>query len=121
LPEDRDCPDPPRYRQNALAELHWYEAHGIGRKEMKRKRYLEWIMKEIMELTPDFVVCLYNEDYPASLERHKICRVVPDEDAASDGDLRIIDESGGGYLYPASYFAPIEVPQVVEESLLIAS
>jgi hypothetical protein len=23
------------------AELHWYEAHGIGRKEMKRKRYLD--------------------------------------------------------------------------------
>ena len=24
-----------------LAELHWYEAHGIGRKEMKRKRYVD--------------------------------------------------------------------------------
>ena len=24
-----------------LAELHWYEAHGIGRKDMKRKRYLD--------------------------------------------------------------------------------
>ena len=24
-----------------IAELHWYEAHGIGRKEMKRKRYLD--------------------------------------------------------------------------------
>jgi hypothetical protein len=24
-----------------LAELHWYEAHGIGKKEMKRKKYLE--------------------------------------------------------------------------------
>jgi hypothetical protein len=24
-----------------LAELHWYEAHGIGKKELKRKRYLE--------------------------------------------------------------------------------
>jgi len=24
-----------------LAELHWYEAHGVGRKEMKRKRYLD--------------------------------------------------------------------------------
>ena len=24
-----------------LAELHWYEAHGIGRKEFKRKRYLD--------------------------------------------------------------------------------
>ncbi|HMF11406.1 MAG TPA: hypothetical protein VKE94_03850 [Gemmataceae bacterium] len=23
------------------AELHWYEAHGIGRKEIKRKRYLD--------------------------------------------------------------------------------
>jgi hypothetical protein len=24
-----------------LAELHWYEAHGIGKKEIKRKRYLD--------------------------------------------------------------------------------
>ena len=24
-----------------LAELHWYEAHGIGRKEFKRKRFIE--------------------------------------------------------------------------------
>jgi hypothetical protein len=24
-----------------LAELHWYEAHGIGRREMRRKRYLD--------------------------------------------------------------------------------
>ena len=24
-----------------LAELHWYEAHGIGKKDIKRKRYLD--------------------------------------------------------------------------------
>jgi hypothetical protein len=24
-----------------LAELHWYEAHGIGKRELKRKRYLD--------------------------------------------------------------------------------
>jgi hypothetical protein len=24
-----------------IAELHWYEAHGIARKEFKRKRYLD--------------------------------------------------------------------------------
>ena len=24
-----------------LAELHWYEAHGIGRKEIRRKVYLD--------------------------------------------------------------------------------
>ena len=27
--------------QVRLAELHWYEAHGIGKKEFKRKRYLD--------------------------------------------------------------------------------
>jgi hypothetical protein len=32
-----------RVRGGAIrkAELHWYEAHGIGRKEIKRKRYLD--------------------------------------------------------------------------------
>ncbi len=52
---------------------------------------------------------------------HKIYRVVPDKDAAADEDLRVIDESGEDYLYPASYFAPIKVPAAVEESLLRAS
>jgi hypothetical protein len=78
-------------------------------------------MKKSKESSPQFVVCINNEDYPASLELHKIYRVVPDEDAATDGDIRIIDESGEDYLYPASYFAPIKVPQLVEESLLRAS
>ena len=78
-------------------------------------------MEKLIELTPEFAVCINNEGYPASLERHKIYRVVQDEDAASDGDLRIIDESGEDYLYPASYFVPIKIPQVVEESLLRAS
>ena len=41
-----------------------------------------------------FAVCVNNADYPASLELHKIYRVIPDEDAASDGDLCVIDESG---------------------------
>lgn len=59
-----------------------------------------------------------NADYPASLELHKIYRVLPDEDAAADGDLRIVDESGEDYLYPADYFVLLELPQAVEKSLL---
>lgn len=27
--------------QIRLAELHWYEAHGVGKKELKRKKYLD--------------------------------------------------------------------------------
>jgi hypothetical protein len=78
-------------------------------------------MKKKNESTPEFVVCINNEGYPASLELHKIYRVLPDRDAAADEDLRVIDESGEDYLYPVSYFAPIKVPAAVEESLLRAS
>jgi hypothetical protein len=67
---------------------------------------------------PRFVVCINNTDYPASLERHKIYQVIPDRRVESDGDLRIIDESGEDYIYPASYFIMIEVPQLLAESLL---
>jgi len=40
---------------------------------------------------PRFVVCINNAEYPASLELHKIYRVLPDDKATPDGDLRIID------------------------------
>ena len=68
-----------------------------------------------------FVVCVNNADYPASLELHKIYRVLPDEDAEVDGDIRVVDESGEDYLYPAEWFVPIELPQAVEKSLLQAA
>jgi len=78
-------------------------------------------MKKKNESIPEFAVCIKNEGYPASLELHKIYRVLSDKAAATDGDLRVIGESGEDYLYPASYFAPIKVPAAVEESLLRAS
>lgn len=65
-----------------------------------------------------FAVCVNNAEYPASLELHKIYRVLPDEDAEVEGDLRIVDESGEDYLYPAEYFVLVELPQAVEKSLL---
>ncbi len=68
-----------------------------------------------------FAVCINNADYPVSLELHKIYRVFPDEDAAQDGDIRVIDESGGDCLYPAEYFVLVELPQAVEKSLLQAA
>lgn len=65
-----------------------------------------------------FAVCVNNDGYPASLELHKIYRVLPDEDAKADGDLRIVDESGEDYLYPAERFILLELPQAVEKALL---
>lgn len=64
-----------------------------------------------------YVVCIDNTDYTASLEKHKIYRVVRDEAARHGGDLRVIDESGEDYLYPAVRFVTITVPTEVEKSL----
>lgn len=69
---------------------------------------------------PRFAVCINHSEYPASLELHKIYRVLPDEEAAQDGDVRIIDESEEDYLYPAEWFVVIDVPYDVEASLLQA-
>ena len=65
-----------------------------------------------------FAVCINNDGYPASLELHKIYRVLPDEDAAQEGDLRVVDESGEDYLYAADRFYTIELPQVLERAIL---
>jgi hypothetical protein len=70
---------------------------------------------------PSFVACVDNSGYLASLELHKIYRVIPDPDAAQDGDIRVIDESGEDYLYPADRFIPIAVPKALERSILKAT
>jgi hypothetical protein len=58
-----------------------------------------------------FAICVDNSGYPVSLELLKVYQVLPDDDAAADGDLRIIDESGEDYLYPTTYFVLIDLPQ----------
>jgi hypothetical protein len=66
---------------------------------------------------PRFAICIDNSEYPASLELHKIYRVLPDEEAASEGDLRVIDESGEDYLFPAEYFILMELPRKIDLAL----
>jgi hypothetical protein len=68
--------------------------------------------------TPRFVVCVENAEYPASRELHKIYRIVPDADAAREGDLQIVDESGEDYAYRANWFVALELPRRVKSSLL---
>jgi hypothetical protein len=68
-----------------------------------------------------FAVCVQNDGYEASLERNKIYVVLRDKDAENGGDLRVVDESGEGYLFCADRFVAIEVPAAVKASLLKAS
>lgn len=68
----------------------------------------------------DYVICINNSEYPASLELHKLYRVIPDEDALQDGDLRIIDESGEDYLYPTEYFLALNLPKKTKQQLQLS-
>lgn len=68
-----------------------------------------------------FVVCINNEGYPASLDLRKIYRILPDEKAAKHNLIRVVDESGEDYLYPERFFVPIQLPQAAEEAFLHAA
>jgi len=63
------------------------------------------------------VVCLHNDGYPASLEPRKIYRALPDAEALKMKHVRVIDESGEDYLYPASMFAALSLPATIERAL----
>ncbi len=78
-------------------------------------------MMQVTVTEPRFAICITNTDYPAALEVRKIYQVLPDADAAQHQYLRIIDESGEDYLYPAAYFVLIDLPQPVQEALLKAA
>jgi hypothetical protein len=65
-------------------------------------------------------VCL-NKDGCGDLELRKLYRILPDKQAAAEGYLRIIDESGDDYLYPAAKFAVVRVPSEAAKALLLVA
>jgi hypothetical protein len=71
--------------------------------------------------THQLVVCVDNEGYPASLEKRKIYVALPDAAAEKHDLLRVIDESGGDYLYPKARFRPIALPPSVKKAVLAAA
>ncbi len=68
-----------------------------------------------------YIVCVKNEGYPASLELRKIYSLIPDKIATKSGLLRVVDESGEDYLYPEDYFVPIKLPRRVQRAVQLAS
>jgi hypothetical protein len=53
----------------------------------------------------------------------RVYRTLPDAEAELHNMLRVVDEAKsepGGYLYSASMFVPIELPEVAERVLMTA-
>lgn len=67
-----------------------------------------------------FAICIRAED-PDVLTPRRIYEILPDESAAKSQYLRVIDDEGEDYLYPASYFVVVDFPPAVEQALLQAS
>lgn len=79
-------------------ELHWYEAHGIGKRDFKNQELFGLAMKQSSK---EFALCIDNEGNEASLILGKVYRVLPDSSAAKD-DL-------------ISFIRPCRIPPVRQE------
>lgn len=75
---------------------------------MKQRRKTEMLI----------AICVDNAGYEMSLERRKVYPVLPDADAAQDDYVRIIDETGEDYLFPASRFVFLTVSPEIQEAVL---
>jgi hypothetical protein len=64
---------------------------------------------------PTAVVCVDNDGNEVSLQLWKIYKPLRDNDARSEGFLRVVDESGEDYLFPEENFVPIELPDAVKK------
>lgn len=64
----------------------------------------------------EFAVCIRDTNFKASREVRKLCALIDDPDAAADGLLRVIDESGEDYLYPAEMFQRLTLPLEVQRA-----
>lgn len=73
------------------------------------------------ETMTEYVLCLTNEGYPASLIVGKVYRRLPDPDAEAHQFIRVIDEDAAeaeGYLYPAAMFIAVELPDAAKRVLM---
>jgi hypothetical protein len=70
---------------------------------------------------PRFAICINNGGYVDDLKMRTVYQVLPDESAARSNYIRVIDETGEDYLYPAEYFVFVEVPPEAAKTLMLTA
>jgi hypothetical protein len=73
-----------------------------------------------MPREPQFAICIRNEG-AEDLEPRKVYQVLEDDSAARDGYVRVLDESGEDYLYPADHFIRLELPKAAVSALALTA
>lgn len=74
-------------------------------------------MKKHQNSKPKYAICI-NTTEPDLLTPRMIYQVLPDENAARSNYVRVIDNEGEDYLYPADFFIFVDLPHTVEHALL---
>jgi hypothetical protein len=64
-----------------------------------------------------YALCVRNDGYAASLEVRKVYQAIRDRQAEARGLVRVIDESGQDYLYPAEFFVPVTLSKTARDAL----
>ena len=67
-----------------------------------------------------FLLCVRNRGCD-DLELRKLYEQLPDARGAVNGFVRVVDESGEDYLYPARHFVAVELPLEAQRALATAS
>ena len=78
-------------------------------------------MARIRHKRAGFAICVKNDGYEASLERRKIYEVLRDSDAEAHQQVRVIDESGEDYLFPAEFFVSVDLPKRTARAVIEAA
>ena len=68
-----------------------------------------------------FVICVENEGFEVALEQRKVYRRLADQPVTEDNLIRVVEESGQHYPYPAEFFVPIIVPKAASQAFDEAS
>ncbi len=74
-------------------------------------------MVENTDFSIKFGICIDTDD-PDLLTPRMVYQILPDDNAAKSYYLRVIDNEGEDYLYPAKYFVLVDFPQAVRQILL---
>jgi hypothetical protein len=70
----------------------------------------------VQQASSSFALCV-EDGGMEDLETRKLYQVLPDREAAREGYIRVVDESGEDYVYPSDLFVPVRLPAAVVRRL----
>jgi hypothetical protein len=73
-------------------------------------------LRRVARARKRFAICIKNRGCD-DLQVGKVYKILADQVAAAESHLRVIDESGDDYLYPAQYFVFVDLPERAKRAL----